>query len=234
MKAFQVAVLFCGFLFFCAQSFAEKLTAADDTLLEDLGAELLWPTTEKPIAPLDDRHVEQQGEQLGKDLSEDLSPAEDWLSKVVGHMQTAQALLEQSKQPRGASSAQSEALTSLDALIAELTQRQSQCKGGQCKAGNCKKPGAPKPGKKKPGSSKKAGKSPATSAPTSTNPDADLSTELAVAGQLVKDLWGQLPERQRQQILQPLSEEFLPKYATEIEAYFRDLAEPGRLSLESP
>lgn len=49
---------------------------------------------------------------------------------------------------------------------------------------------------------------------------------LATTEQLIKDLWGNLPERQREQILQPLSEDFLPQYATEIEAYFRALAEP--------
>jgi hypothetical protein len=43
---------------------------------------------------------------------------------------------------------------------------------------------------------------------------------------LVKDRWGRLPERQRDELLQPLSEEFVPKYAAETEAYFRALAEP--------
>jgi hypothetical protein len=42
----------------------------------------------------------------------------------------------------------------------------------------------------------------------------------------VKDRWGRLPERQRDEILQPLSEEFVPEYAAETEAYFRALAEP--------
>ena len=51
---------------------------------------------------------------------------------------------------------------------------------------------------------------------------------------MVKDLWGKLPERQREQILQPLSEEFLPKYASEIEAYFRALADPDSRLPESP
>jgi len=48
----------------------------------------------------------------------------------------------------------------------------------------------------------------------------------------MKDLWGKLPERQRQQMLQPLREDFLPKYASEIEAYFRALANPHRTVLE--
>ncbi len=38
-------------------------------------------------------------------------------------------------------------------------------------------------------------------------------------------LWGQLPPRARQQILQPPVEEFPPKYETQIEDYFRRLAE---------
>ncbi|HEX6961893.1 MAG TPA: hypothetical protein VF175_08510, partial [Lacipirellula sp.] len=47
----------------------------------------------------------------------------------------------------------------------------------------------------------------------------------AAVSKLVKDLWGRLPERQREELLQPLSEEFLPEYAEEIEEYFRVLAE---------
>jgi hypothetical protein len=49
---------------------------------------------------------------------------------------------------------------------------------------------------------------------------------------LLRRVWGDLPERQRDEILrlQPL-EEFLPEYEVEIEAYFRRLAE-GRESGE--
>ena len=44
---------------------------------------------------------------------------------------------------------------------------------------------------------------------------------------LVKDRWGNLPERERDEMLQPLSEDFAPEYAAEIEQYFRALAEPA-------
>jgi hypothetical protein len=46
-------------------------------------------------------------------------------------------------------------------------------------------------------------------------------------GSLVHDLWGALPARQRQRIVQPVGEEFLPQYADDIGAYFRALAEPA-------
>jgi len=147
-------------------------------------------------------------------------------------MRTAQALLENSKKIGRASLAQAEALSGIDTMITKLTERQSQCQGGQCKAGQGNKPGPSKPGRPKPSSSSQAGKSPADS--SSTESGVDLSTDLAVAGELVKDLWGKLPERQRQKILQPLREDFLPKYAREIEAYFRALADPQRKVTESP
>jgi hypothetical protein len=50
----------------------------------------------------------------------------------------------------------------------------------------------------------------------------------------VRRVWGDLPERQRREILQlQPPEEFLPQYEVQIEAYFRRLAEdPGNSSGE--
>jgi hypothetical protein len=42
---------------------------------------------------------------------------------------------------------------------------------------------------------------------------------------LLKNVWGELPERLRQQMLQSSVEQFLPKYELLIEDYFRTLAE---------
>ncbi len=51
---------------------------------------------------------------------------------------------------------------------------------------------------------------------------------------LVRRVWGNLPERQRAEILQlQPPEEFLPQYETQIESYFRQLAEGGTQSEES-
>ena len=43
--------------------------------------------------------------------------------------------------------------------------------------------------------------------------------------EMVKALWGHLPERNRDQKLQSFSDEFLPKYELEIEQYYRRLSE---------
>ena len=42
---------------------------------------------------------------------------------------------------------------------------------------------------------------------------------------LLKDVWGELPPRLRQQMLQSSVEKFVPKYEFEIEEYFKTLAE---------
>ncbi len=46
-----------------------------------------------------------------------------------------------------------------------------------------------------------------------------------ILNEMVKALWGQLPERSREQMLQSFSDEFLPKYELEIEQYYRRLSE---------
>ena len=205
----------------CAQLRAEAGENLDQTLLDDLEAELLDTTEESQPAEFETELLEEIGEDFGIASSAKDGP----LARVVKHMQTAKSRLQKISQTDSASAAQGEALVGLETMITEITRRKSQCQGG-----NCKKPATPKPDKKKSGENKKpngkSGKDPAQSADSTTNSDANLATDLAATGQLVKDLWGKLPLRQRQQILQPLSEEFLPKYADEIEAYFRALAQP--------
>ena len=42
---------------------------------------------------------------------------------------------------------------------------------------------------------------------------------------MVKQLWGELPDRDRQQMMQLPLEDFLPQYQWQIEEYFRRLSE---------
>jgi hypothetical protein len=61
-------------------------------------------------------------------------------------------------------------------------------------------------------------------------PNAAGSEPLDAAGRasLIRRVWGDLPERQRNEILQVQPpEEFLPKYEMQIEAYFKRLSEPA-------
>jgi hypothetical protein len=112
---------------------------------------------------------------------------------------------------------QQEVVDELDAMISQLQKQCEKC-GGQCN----KPPGASnKPAKP---SAKRGGKPGETAGVAKTQAGGRI--DRTAVSNLVKDIWGRLPERQREELLQPLSEEFLPEYAAEIEEYFRVLAEP--------
>ena len=100
-----------------------------------------------------------------------------------------------------------------------LSQQDDQLAGDQSK----QQPDSNSSANKRP--TNQAGNRPAPGAEAATDAAVDRAdTDLAVS-ELVGKLWGHLPQRQRQQILQPLREEFLPEYAEDIETYFRELAE---------
>jgi hypothetical protein len=157
----------------------------------------------------------------GEDVEEPQSAAsrDGWLKNVQRRMKSAASLLASQNASGEASTTQQEVVNELDAMIAKL-QKQCESCGGQCS-----KPPGPSPKPPKPGG--KSGSKPGEATGTAATPTAAPIDRLAL-GNLVKDLWGRLPERQREELLQPLSEEFLPEYAAEIEEYFRVLAEtPG-------
>lgn len=84
-------------------------------------------------------------------------------------------------------------------------------------------------GKPKPGPQPNPGKAPSGR----DSPDA-APLDAADRAALVRRVWGDLPERQRNEILQlQPPEEFLPKYELQIEAYFKRLSEPRSESAAS-
>ena len=140
------------------------------------------------------------------------------LPGAVDDMQLAADRLQATTTLPAAGESQRAALTKLDAALADL---QRQCQ--QCMGGKCSKP-SDKPSQTKPGS-KRGGATP-NGAVVSTGQGEAGAAAADAAQQAVRDLWGSLPERQRDEMLQPLREEFLPEYADDIEAYYRGLAEP--------
>jgi hypothetical protein len=120
-----------------------------------------------------------------------------------------------------ARSAQNDVVSQLDQLIAQLS-KQCQCQGGQCD-----KPPSPNSGKPKPGSKPGAvaGKSAARDSSDRLDSSSAKPVDKGEIDNTVKQLWGHLPERSREQMLQSFSDEFLPKYQAEIEQYYRRLSE---------
>ena len=62
----------------------------------------------------------------------------------------------------------------------------------------------------------------------------DHKPDAAQIQQLLKDVWGELPPRLRQQMMQSSVEKFLPKYELLIEDYFKALSEKQRSGDKSP
>ena len=183
--------------------------------LEELGIDLPSPIPHDELAP--------NSFSVGEDLGHRSAVKDVLLGRVVQHMRDAEVYLEEAMRTTPPSAAQAQALEGLDAMIEELLEKQNQCSGSQCK-----KPSPPKQATK-PSSQTKSGSTPAEVGLQTFSRSDDLDRLRAATGELVKNLWGKLPDRQREQILQPLREEFLPKYAAEIEKYFRALADPAAL-----
>lgn len=115
-------------------------------------------------------------------------------------------------------------------IVADLALLIEQAKR-QCSGGQCSQPGASKPGGK-PGANKKGGtgdnagtKQSAKDSTERLGKSAATEAELAAMKTLVKEVWGHLPPKLREQMQSGLVEQFLPKYETLIEAYYKRLAE---------
>lgn len=158
------------------------------------------------------------------------------LARVQQGMQNAQTMLAQpgidthAGNVKLANTVQQEVVSELDQLIAELSKKCQCGSGGQCnkppQPGDCNKPGQPKPGSK-PGSATARGQSPARDSNDHLDRTSAQPVDKGDVVDVVKHLWGQLPERSRTQMLQSFSDEFLPKYEQEIEQYYRRLSEEG-------
>ncbi len=180
-------------------------------------------TTARPASPRFD--------DLGEDIGQPSGPLS--LVRVGQGMRRAESLLGQTSVSsvgtpiEEAATVQSEIITQLDRLIAELSK---QCQSGQCQPGS--QPSSPnQQSQAKPGDSTGAAVQGKTAARDSTdrpNSGGAKSVDKANIEELAKQLWGHLPQRTREQMMQSFSEEFLPKYEREIEEYYRRLSEERR------
>ncbi len=234
---------------------AEKPSALEQQLLQDLHTDplddldrdLLAPKQDPkpPTSPPPDSSTPDKAGGDGK-AEESLDPnrrgmgatdpsagENDPLLEIARRMRTVEQLLAQPRRDSNAVGLQQDIVASLDELLEQARKQcQGACQGTKPQSQpSTSKPGAPKPShqkpKPKPGKdtakpSRDSNTTPGTSEPR--RPDMEEMRDV-----LHKDVWGMLPERQRQQMLELPVEEFLPKYELLIEDYFRRLAEePGQ------
>lgn len=207
----------------------------DDQLLDDLDTELLPATEKKPAVAKDDetqtpRASKRDDAGLDQKLLDEiegedieLGPKTDPLTLIGRSMRKVESLIDKRDTSPRTQEMQKEIVRNLDLL---LEQTKKQCQGGQCKSPSS--------------SSQQAGKSAAGNKPAegdpSNKPARDSTERLAKAGktdaqdeedldELVKQVWGHLPEKIRGQMQNVGVEDFLPKYEKLIEDYYKRLAE---------
>jgi len=211
----------------------------DQRLLEDLGAdpldefdrELFAPDATKP--PGEDPAPGAPGDptdRLDQELLRELGAAaasedENPLLGIAQDMRSAEGMIGRTESGPPTQDLQDRIVANLDELIKQARSCCKQCSPSQVDPNQVAsrnpvgQPKTPGTGNQKPGP-KPARDSNAQ--PGSAEPGRPDMGEMR---DILKRLWGQLPERQREQMLQLPVEEFLPKYQQLIQEYFKRLAE---------
>lgn len=247
-----VALLSLAFLAPSLSTAAPKLSSSTkDILAEGLndlldsakpdkdGEESNKPSSQKPFFAPDEGMLNDMirdaadGSGIAPPFGEDLGQKpEQRLARVKESMGEATRLIGRLDSTGKTVKVQKQIVDDLDALIKEMekqcqcqssSQSKSQSSSRQQSQRSQPKPsqGDPKQGKP---SQSQASKAAQQSSMRLGAADAE-AVERRNADDLMKEVWGHLPERVREQMLQSSSDEFLEKYREEIELYFKRLAE---------
>ena len=202
----------------------------DNALLKDLDIPtrpaVPSPDAAKPAQPpadaasdLDQQLLEQLG--AGEDLGQQSA---DPLVSIGRRMRLAERLISRQETSQKTQRVQQQVIEDLERLIEEL---KKQCQGGQCNSKPSPKPGG-KPGQGRAGNGENASANrPAKESTEQPDSKASDREELARLRQMLKQVWGHLPPKIRDQMQSAAIEEFLPKYERLIEEYYSRLAEEG-------
>ncbi len=177
---------------------------------------------------LEDESAESFDRELERHFGEDvdLTAANDPLTKIGQQMRQVEQQLAEQSGGKSTRRLQEQIVKDLAALIdqARRASRQSSSGGGQKSPGSrrsqVRRPRQQTTGADRTSSerarqaSQRAGQARVAQVDRGANPQA-----------LMKDAWGHLPERAREQMLQFSAERFLPKYELLLEKYYRRLAE---------
>jgi len=172
------------------------------------------------VSDLDQQLLEQLAE--GEDIGQESS---DPLVSIGRRMRVAEALIGRQVTSQKTQRVQQLVIEDLDRLIEQL---QKQCRSGQRSSKSAPKPGAKPGSKSRAGSGENTGANqPAKESTERTGGQASGREELARLQQMLKQIWGHLPPKLRDQLQSSSIEEFLPKYEKLIEEYYTRLAEEG-------
>ncbi len=147
----------------------------------------------------------------------------DPLTQIASQMREVERLIAEAQTAGKTQQLQTKIVADLQSLLVQLQkQQQQQRQQRQKQAGG---------GDKQPGDQQQNSPSNKPARDSSTRLDRPEETKLDVGeiANLIKEVWGQLPERASQRMPQVTIDRFLPKYESMIEEYFRRLAEEDEL-----
>lgn len=169
----------------------------------------------KPKSALDNKLLDQLNE--GEDV--ELKKTADPLTQIGNRMRKVEGLIQQRDTSRNTQEMQRQIATDLDSLIEQMQKQQKKSSGG--KSG--------KSGQQSDASG--AGNTKPTERPSESTQRVDKGTaksdNAAELQKMIKEVWGHLPPRLREQMQNVTDEQFLPQYEKLIEEYYRRLAEQG-------
>jgi len=200
----------------------------DAQLLEELGGDLFEPE-QVPAPPNGDRPDQDASPPAGEDIgaADASDDSQSPLAAIGARMRSAEQLLRDQNAAGGASKLQQKIVSDLDAMIEQLRKQQRKPSQGGGAAGGASQRSQSKPQGQQGGGGKPQDQNGKASA--NQNPDgsggAGQQVDMQSMNDIIKNVWGHLPAKAREQVIQRPFEEFLPKYELEIEQYFRRLSE---------
>jgi hypothetical protein len=233
-----------------AAQVAEKSADAkslDQKLLDDLSTDLLEGLDDLPKRPSPAKPPSAQPSNNGNDQSGDpanagaksdldqkllqqlgdgedveLGKPADPFTRIGKRMRTVEDLIGAKNTSAKTQQLQREIVDDLAALIAQVQKQKSsgqQSSGSRNSSQAMRQPGDPN------GASDQQNNRPATDSTDQVRNAGESTAEADARRDLLKEIWGHLPERIRQQVQNPFDEQFLPKYEKLIEEYYKRLAE---------
>lgn len=242
-RCLSVALTLSGLLSMPSAASSQDRPAAeskslDDELLkkldEGIGADLLEGLDDVPMderqRPADEPPSTDKLDQRLREALEGDAPVDDEgdpLARAGRRMRAAQERIAKSQADRPTQELQEQAVAALDELIEQAKKKRGKKSSGkqdQQQASRRSQPKQPQNQQQQEGGQGSgASTQPARDSTDELRPDRVEQIDAAAAQELMKDLWGHLPNRVKEQMLQSSMEEFLPKYQALIEEYFKRL-----------
>ena len=163
-------------------------------------------------------------------------PKTDLLESAIEGMRNAQRRIDENDSSLKTRQLQQRVVTDLEQLIKRLQEQQAQSRRG---GGASRRPQTADPNRQVPDPSKPEELEPNDGNRTSPDKSAESTDKprqaenhamknLVTPKQMVRDVWGHLPPKLRQKLLNAYSDTYLPKYDDLVRRYFSALAEEGR------